>query len=116
MAENIKALHLSQLPSVVAKDLTVLKRENLFPRTFYEFDLTTRTAEKSIQEGVDIEEVDTIEEVDSIPLTIMKSKKVHLFSPYQKYIWSKLNGYFTYIQRKQSVWKNMLTMCLMPPF
>lgn len=79
MAENIKIFLLTQSNTAT---LPVKRKENLLPRTFYEFNLRSRPVNKASKstEDMDVDEIAAEaaeeEEDDPLPLTIMKSKKV----------------------------------------
>lgn len=97
MAENIKTFLLTQRAASIAAALAsanvpaplaqqssslvaVKKKENLLPRTYYEFNLASTTLKSPVDEeirtGTAAEEAVEGEEEDPVPLTVMKSKQV----------------------------------------
>lgn len=74
MAENMKIFLLKNSSSAAAAAavLPVKRKENLLPRTFYEFNV----ASAAVREGAEASEEEQPLDLDPIPLTIMKSKRV----------------------------------------
>ena len=58
--------------TAAAAVLPVKRKENLLPRTFYEFNV----ASTAVREGAEASEEEQPMDLDPIPLTIMKSKRV----------------------------------------
>ena len=62
----------SSAAATAAVLLPVKRKENLLPRTFYEFNVTSAAAREEAEASEEEQPLD----FDPIPLTIMKSKRV----------------------------------------
>ena len=92
MAENMKILLLknSSSSSSAAAVLPVRRKENLLPRTFYEFNVLS----PPVREGTEASEEEQPLDMDPIPLTIMKSKRVSLYTLLKYYYYHHHYHYY----------------------